>query len=199
MTTYSQLKTDLADWTNNASEELAGQLDVIIDLAERRIAREADLRHFRTFATATTTNADPYLYMPVDCLVVRQLRFVNGETLRLRPLSFLREYWPDETQTARPKYYAHRDDRFVILAPTPNAALDVEAAYTFRPDGLSALNPSTWLSAQAYDALLFACLVEAGTYLEGITPERQALYGQRYIEAITRLQGQEARNQADEY
>lgn len=199
MTTYSQLRTDIAEWTNNESTELEAQLDTLIDLAERRLARDADLRLFRTYATATTTEADPYLYMPVDCLVVRQLRFVNGEILRLRPLSFIREYWPNEVLTARPKYYAHRDDRFIVLAPTPAQALDVEASYTFRPNGLSADNPSTWLSNQAYDALLFAALIEAGSYLEAITPERLALYQQRYAEALARLQAQEARTLVDDY
>lgn len=199
MTTYARLRADIAEWTNNESDELEAQLDTIIELAETRLARDADLRVFRTHAVAEVLAGDAYLYMPADCLVIRNLRFTDGEALRLRTEGFIREYWPNELLTARPKYYAHWNESFAVLAPTPSDPAQVEVAYTRRPTGLSASNPTTWLSTHAYDALLFAALVEAGGYLEGVTPERHALYQQRYQEALARLQGQEARNLTDEY
>lgn len=199
MTTYARLRTDIAEWTNNESVELQAQLDKIIELGELRLARDADLRVFRQHKTALVLVGDPYVYTPTDCLIVRGLRFIGGEQLRLRTEAFLREFWPNELLTARPKYYAHWNDRFVLLAPTPADPAEMEITYTQRPAGLSVGNPTTWLSANAYDALLYACLVEAGSYLEGVTPERLALYQQKYTEALGRLQGHESRNLVDEY
>lgn len=199
MTTYARLRTDIAEWTNNESVELQAQLDKIIELGELRLARDADLRVFRQHKTALVLVGDPYVYTPTDCLIVRGLRFIAGEQLRLRTEAFLREFWPNELLTARPKYYAHWNDRFVLLAPTPADPAEMEITYTQRPAGLSVGNPTTWLSANAYDALLYACLVEAGSYLEGVTPERLALYQQKYTEALGRLQGHESRNLVDDY
>lgn len=199
MTTYTRLRADIANWANNESVELAENIDSIIDMGERRLAREADLRTFRRHGISEVHAGDPHVYTPDDSLVVRGLRFVNGEQLRLRSEGYLREFWPNELLTARPKYYGHWDARFVLLAPTPDVDAQVEMTYTARPAGLSADNPSTWLSLHAYDALLYACLVEAGSYLEGITPERLAVYQTRYGEALSRLQASESRNLVDEY
>ena len=199
MTTYSRLRADIAEWTNNQSTELADQLDKIIDLGELRLVRDADLRVYREHKIAEILAGDPYVYTPADCLVVRALRLIGGEILRLRPEGFLREFWPNELLQARPKYYGHWDASFILLAPTPNDSLEIEITSTRRPEGLDVDTATTWLSTHAYDALLFACLVEAGSYLEGVTPERFALYQGRYQEALARLQGQENRNLVDEY
>lgn len=199
MTTYTRLRTDIAEWTNNESTELAANLDKIIGLGELRVARDADLRVFRQHAVAEVLGGDPYVYTPADCLIVRGLRFIGGEQLRLRTEAFLREFWPNELLTARPKYYGHWNDRFLLLAPTPADAAELEITYTQNPTGLGADNATTWLSTNAYDALLFACLVEAGAYLEGVTAERLALYQQKYTEALGRLQGYESRNLVDDY
>lgn len=199
MTTYTRLKADIVAYTNNESTELAAQLDKIIELGELRLVRDSDLRVYRKHAVSEVLTGDAYLYTPADCLVVRGLRLVDGEQLRQRTESFLREFWADESVTARPRYYGHWSDRFCLLAPTPSTDLEMEITYIHRPTGLSADNATTWLSLNAYDALLYACLIEAGSFLEGITPERLALYQQKYSEARGRLQDQENRNLVDDY
>lgn len=196
---YDRLRSDIPAWTDNESEELAAALDSLIRLGELRLAREADLRVLRARATVALTVGDPALDLPTDSLVVRQIGLASGALLRRRPESFIREYWPDAAQVGTPRYYAHRDEASVLLAPTPSAALGAEVVYTRLPTGLSAGQNITWLSTYAYDALLAACLVEAGAFLEGVTPERMALYQQRYGEALARLQALEDRNRIDEY
>jgi len=63
-----------------------------------------------------------------------------------KDISFMNEYWPDRTANATPKYYAMWDQDTHYIAPTPNVALSTELAYTYKPDGLSSTQTSTWLS-----------------------------------------------------
>lgn len=199
MTTYTQLRVDIVNWTNNESTELAATLDAIIRLAELRIYRELDLRIFRNSATSTTATAIPYLALPSDCLVVRSLRLSSGVHLLNRDETFLREFWPNPAVTASPRYYAPWDEETVLLAPTPDQAYPVTVVYTRQPAGLSAANSSTWLGSNAYDLLLYACLLEAAGYLEGVTAERMEMYQTRYADAAQRVQAQDARNRGDDF
>lgn len=195
--TWTTLKAKIADWLNNESAELEAALPDIVRLAERKIAREADLRAFRARDTLPAAAAE--VALPNDCLVVRTIRHPTGDYLLPRTDVFIREYWPDPAATGTPRYYAHKDDVTLLLAPTPAAATDLEILYTVDPEGLSDTNTTTWLSTNAEDVLLFACLIEAATYLEGLTEAQLALYAARYTEAMQRLSATEARNLAGAY
>ena len=83
-----------------------------------------------------------------------------------------------------------------IIAPTPDSSYAVELHYYYRPASLTTDDSgTTWISTNAPDALLYACLVEAYTFMKGETDLIQ-LYSARYGEAITRLknygEGQES-------
>ena len=57
----------------------------------------------------------------------------------------------------------------------------------------------TWLSTNARNALLYASLVEAYTFLKG-EPDLMALYENRFQQEILRLKNRaEARGRRDEY
>lgn len=199
MTTYAALRADIVNWTNNESTELAAVLDTIIRLAELRIYRELDLRIYRYSATSVTEPGNIYLLLPADCLVVRALRLSSAEHLQNRDETFLREFWPNPVTTARPRYYGQWDEATLILAPTPDQAYPVAIVYTRQPTGLSATTTTTWLSLNAYDLLLQASLLEAASFLEGVTKERMDMYQQRYADAAQRVQAQDARNRGDDF
>lgn len=199
MTTYTQLRADIIAWTNNESAELSAALDTIISLAELRIYRELDLRIFRRSAAGAATAGSQYLPLPTDCLVVRSLRLNDGTHLLNRDESFIREFWPDPDVMASPRYYAPWDEETVILAPTPDQSYAVLLVYTRQPAGLGPGSATTWLSLFAYDLLLYACLLEAAGFLEGVTAERMEMYQTRYADAAQRVQTQDARNRGDDY
>lgn len=199
MTTYTTLRADIALWANNESQELQAALDTIIRLAELRIYRELDLRIFRKSAASATQAGDPYLALPADCLVVRALLLADGEHLLNRDETYLREFWPDPEITSRPRYYGHWDEATVILAPTPDQGYGVHLVYTRQPTGIGPGNTTTWLSLNAYDLMLYACLLETAGFLEGVTAERMEMYQTRYTDAAQRVQTQDARNRGDDF
>jgi len=87
----------------------------------------------------------------------------------------------------------------ICVAPTPSAAFVVALDYVYTPDGLSSTNTETYISINAPELLLYACLVEAYGFLKG-PMDMYKLYQDKYNNA---LQGfaleQTGRRRRDEY
>ena len=78
------------------------------------------------------------------------------------------EYWPNRTsQNQNLRYYAMWDQNTIYLAPTPNLAYNIELALNRNETGLSATNTTSWVSTNAPQVLLYACLIEAFKFLKG--------------------------------
>lgn len=200
MITYDAFRSKVKGFLLDDSAELDADLDTLIRLAELRIYREADLRLFKRHAFTALTAGDYWLTLPPDCIVVRDVRISGGDFLHSIPETFIREYWPDPAVLGTPKYYGQWDAATLMLAPTPANSAQIELTYTYQPPGLSADNPSTWLSTHAEDLLLYAVLTEASTYKQGMIPaEAAAKYAQGYQAALARVAGQEQLNRIDEY
>ena len=109
----------------------------------------------------------------------------------------------NRTATGTPKYYGYWNETKLLLGPTPNAAFTVEVAYVKRPntsDGtkLTSTNTTTYLSLNAPNTLLYACLVEAYSFLK----DQQMLqtFEGRYQQSLTGLAiEQQGRRRRDEY
>ena len=86
----------------------------------------------------------------------------------------------------------------LILAPTPNAAYTIELAYNAQEPGLSSSNTTTWVSTNAPQLLLYACLIEAFKFLKN--PDMVAMYNQAYQELTSPLAAEQiGRRRRDEY
>ena len=216
MTTYSELVTQIREYTETDSNVFTTVIvNDFIEHAELRIFRDVDLDVFRKYQTATLTSGDPFISMPgatpTDFEFARYITIfspsgsLGGLTdnervyLQKKDTSFISEYAPNRTSTSIPKYYANWDNDTIILAPTPNAAYTIELAYNALPTGLSSSNTTTWVSTNAPQMLLYACLVEAFKFLKGPDNMLQ-IYEQYYQQALQPFAGEQmGRRRRDEY
>ena len=216
MTTYSELVTQIREYTETDSNVFTTVIvNDFIEHAELRIFRDVDLDVFRKYQTATLTSGDPFISMPgatpTDFEFARYITIfspsgsLGGLTdnervyLQKKDTSFISEYAPNRTSTGIPKYYANWDNDTIILAPTPNAAYTIELAYNALPTGLSSSNTTTWVSTNAPQLLLYACLVEAFKFLKGPDNMLQ-MYETYYQQALTPFMGEQmGRRRRDEY
>lgn len=202
---YSALKSAIQAWTENDATEFTSQFDLIISLAELKIYRETDLDVFRKFSTATLGAGVRFLSKPVDMVIDRWIKIQddNGRyvDIRRKDNSFIEEYFPEHVDTATtnmPKFYSDWDADWFLLAPYNDTARTVQLAYTYRPTGLSASNTSSWLGDNAFDVLLWACLVEAAAFMKEM-PADIELWKSKYIETRDVLMIEELkRNRRDE-
>ena len=201
--TLTTLKQSIQDWTDNDETTFVGELDFFIKNAEERIFKSVDLDYFIKNATGTMTNGNKFLQKPSDFLASNSLSYVkNSENIFLlhKDVNFIQEYTANPATTGSPIYYAQFDVNNFIVAPTPDSNYSVEIHYYYRPTSLTTDGSgTTWISTNAPDALLYACLIEAYTFMKGENDLIQ-LYNSRYAEAISRLKTfAEGRNYSDTY
>jgi hypothetical protein len=111
------------------------------------------------------------------------------EYLLNKDVNFIRQAYPQPTDTAIPKYYAlfgpsysNSTELSFILGPTPDASYTVELHYFFYPESITTSNTS-WLGDNFDSVLLYGSLVEAYTFMKG-EADIIALYDGKYKEAL---------------
>ena len=190
--------------------------DQFIDNSELRIQRDVPIDADRKEMLGNLTASKDNVYAPAGTLFVRGLQVYTSTTaatganswLEKKDISFLREYDAAETTTGTPKYYAMSggaegtgatSSGRITIVPTPSSAFMYKIHYNARPTGLSSANTTTYLSLNFGNGLLYACLVEAFSYLKGPVDMLQ-LYEQKYQTEVQKFgQEQIGRRRRDDY
>ena len=193
--TYAELVQKIRDYTEVGSEVLTSTIvNGFIRDSEFKIFREADADYAREYANSTFTANNKFVALPNAAgtaaerraLVVRSVVVTNSSgvqvSLEPRDDTFLTEY-NSTGATGFPKYYATFRENAIEVAPTPDAAYVVALDYIYSPDALSATNTTTYISLNAPELLLYACLLEAFAYLKG-PMDMYKLYQEKYNEAL---------------
>jgi len=201
---YSELLTNVRNYTEVGSEVLSDSIiDVFIENIENKIQRELDLDAFRKFQFSSFTIGSPFITVPDDFAFERGVQIKDQATgdrtwLDQRDTTFIDEYNKDRSDTGTPKYYANWDQNTIMVAPTPDAAYEIELWYNKTPDHLSSTTTTTWLSTNAPEVLIYGTTAEAFSYLKN--PPYVQLYEQKYAQAVQNLaQTQMGRKRRDEY
>ena len=202
--TYDELVTNIRNYTEVGRNVFTNSvINTFITMAENRIMRDIDLDVFKKEVTGTMTSGNKFLTTPTDLLTHRYLLLTSagGEQIFLdfRDTSFMKEYWADGTDTGVPKYYAVWDQNTFYVAPTPSSNYAAELGYIYRPAQLSSTNNTTWISNNAPEALLYACLIQAYSYTKGPL-EMLNFFEKSYAQALQGLGiEQQGRRRRDEF
>lgn len=202
--TYDELVANVRLYTEVDDNAMSNAvINVFILMTENKILRDVDLDVFKKEVTANLTPNNRFVATPADILTHRYLMVQDDDGnkvfLDFRDTSFMKEFWPDSTQTDVPKYYAVFDDNTFYVAPTPDTNYVVQLGYIFRPEQLSETNQTTWTSTNAPEALLYGCLVQAYSYTKG-PMEMLAYFDNAYKEAIQGIGiEQQGRRRRDEH
>jgi hypothetical protein len=196
--TYTSLKSDIRNYLERGGITdpiVYEQIPRLITLAERRIARELKIQGFQT-VVVTSMQANLAVYPKPDRW--RETISINygagvGNNTRTpifpRVYEYLRSYWPNETETSAPEFYADYDYRHWLFAPTPDAAYPMEILYYELPPLLDDANETNWLTEFAPNVLLYASLVEATPFVKD--DQRVQLWQGYYDRAISALNGED--------
>lgn len=201
--TYTQLKAEIQNYTENDATEFTDSLDTIIQNTELRIYREADLDVFYKSSTSSFTNGDRYLAKPSDFVVDRFLSWQDASgdehILITKDQSFIETFWPDPTTTGSPRFYAEWDHDTFVIAPTPDSNYTVTLGYTYRPASIVSAG-SSWLGNNAQDVLLYGCLIESYRFMKKGGDPDLVEFKEAYADAMKGLRmEEESRQRREEY
>jgi len=215
--TYATLTTAIQNYTEVGTSVLSSTItDQFIDNSELRIQRDIPIDADRKEMLGNLTASKDNVYAPAGTLFVRGLQVYTSTTaatgansfLEKKDISFLREYDAAETTTGTPKYYAMSggaegsgatSSGRITIVPTPSSAFMYKIHYNARPTGLSSANTTNYLSLNFGNGLLYACLVEAFSYLKGPMDMLQ-LYEQKYQTEVQKFGGEQiGRRRRDDY
>ena len=199
-TTFTTLQEDLRRYlergfTLESDQIVYEQLPRLINLAERRIARELKVEGLINVITSTMSPGLAVYPKPDRWRSTVSFNFGNGSQnndynqLFPRSYEYVRSYWPDRSPTGTPRFYADADYNNWIIAPTPDAAYPFEVlVYQILPL-LDDANQTNWLTEYAPQVLLYASLLEATPFLKN--DERVGLWQQMYDRAAQALNGED--------
>jgi len=191
---YAALVTAISDYTENTFP--TADMNTFIKQAEQRIYNTIQFPFLRKNVTGTITANNKYLSCPEDYLSSYSLAVIDAagaySFLLNKDVNFIREAYPQPTDTATPKYYALfgptvtsstiSNELSFILGPTPDATYSAELHYYYYPESITTAL-TTWLGDNFDSVLLYGALVEAYTYMKG-EADMVALYDGKYKEAL---------------
>ena len=186
---YTQLVQAIKDYTESTETSFVSHIDEIIKQSEKKIYNEVQLPYLRKNVTGNATLGNKYVQTPTDFLAVYSMAIIDSSSdqhfLLNKDVNFIREAYAGASTQAQPKYYALFDHNTFILGPTPDSAYNVELHYYYYPTSIVTAS-TTWLGDNYEQALLYACLVQAYTYLKG-EPDLLANYEKQYQENMVQL------------
>jgi hypothetical protein len=193
---YAQLVTAIEDYTETTESTFVSQIPNFVQLAEERIYNAVDLPSLRRNVTGTLTINNKYLSVPSDFLSVYSLAVIKTdgtyEYLLNKDVNFIRQAYPQPTDTDIPKYYAifgpdssSPTNLTIILGPTPNLAYSAELHYFYYPESIVTAGTS-WVGDNFESALLYGALREAVIFQKG-EQDMVAYYEKMYMESLALL------------
>jgi hypothetical protein len=190
---YTQLSANIQAYTENTEADFIAEIPVFVQQAEQRIYNSVQFPSIRKNVTGVTTTNNKYLSCPSDFLAVYSMAVIDAtgayEYLLNKDVNFIRQSYPQPTDTAIPRYYAlfgpqsaNVDELSFILGPTPDAIYNVELHYYYYPPSI-VTSGTSWLGDNFDSVLLYGSLVEAYTYMKG-EQDIMTFYNAKYQEAL---------------
>lgn len=197
--TYDSLLEDVRRYlergfTAESDRIVYEQLPRLITIAQRRIARELKIQGFIR-PVQTNLQAGVAVYAKPDRWRDTISMTVGGKPIFARSYEYLRSYWPTESETGTPQFYADYDFQHWLIAPTPSAAGVLEIVYYEQPPLLGDDLQTNWLTEYAPDLLLYATLLEATPFLKN--DERIQVWQALYDRAAQALTGEDMKRITD--
>jgi len=195
--TYNSLLEQIENYLDRNDQDTIDQIPNFISQAEQRICRESKNIGLEVYVTSTFTPTQSVYPKPGRWRRTISFNYGTGPVglenkrnqIQLRSYEFVRNYWPNSTETGAPLYYCDYGYTNFLVSPTPDLAYPFELAYLELPQPLSFIVQTNWLTNYAPDILLYGALLESAPYLK--TDERIPVWQKYYDRALNSLNHQD--------
>lgn len=195
--TYDSLTSTVLQYLERKDKAVVDAIPTFITLAEFEIAEQIKTLGQLQVAETSLSTGNPVVQKPARWRKTVSMNItVNGkkQPVLLRKYEYLKNYWPDTSQTSNPLFYADTDWDHWYLAPTPDQDYAMEVLYYERLAPLSSTNQTNWITQNAPNAMLFGTLLQAMPFLKN---DQRQIFQQKYTEAMQTLKGEDVARVGD--
>ena len=167
--TYDSLVTTVRAYLERSDAATIEKIPLFIMLAEQIIATQIKFLGNQAVALSNMTTGEAVIPKPARWHKTTSMNItVDGkrQPVLIRKYEYLRDYWPDPTQTDIPKYYCDYNWDHWFVAPTPDQDYQFEVLYYERLQPLDSSNQTNWLTEYAPQAMLYGTLLQAMPFLK---------------------------------
>ena len=186
--TYDSLTSTVLQYLERADAAVVEKVPTFITLCEFEIAQQIKTLGQLTVANSTFSANNPIVPKPARWRKTVSMNYTDAtgkkQPILLRKYEYLKQYWPNDTETDAPKFYADYDYEHWLIAPTPDVAYDFEVLFYERIQPLSSTNQTNWLTQNAPNAMLFGTLLQAMPFLKN---DSRQIFQQKYDQALAAL------------
>ena len=196
--TYDSLTENIQSYLERTDTATLEKIPLFIMLAEQVIASEIKFLGNLTVNASTMVAGNPVIDKPARWHKTVSMNITvagQKQPVLLRKYEYLREYWPDATQTSLPKFYADYDYTHWLVAPTPASAYTFEVLYYQRIQPLDSANQTNWFTEYAPQALLYGSLLQAMPFLKN--DDRIPMWQTQYSAIMQTLKAEDQQRLAD--
>ena len=196
--TYSSLVADISSYLERTDQATLEKIPTFIMLAEQVIAAEIKFLGNLTPMQSNLVANQAIVDKPARWHKTVSMNVTVGgvrQPVFLRKYEYLREYWPDPTQTDPPKFYADYDYTHWLIAPTPDDDYAFEVLYYERIQPLDSSNQTNWFTIYAPQALLYGSLLQAMPFLKN--DERIPMWQAQYDKIMQVLKAEDIQRMGD--
>jgi hypothetical protein len=196
--TYDSLVENIQSYLERTDQATLEKIPLFIMLAEQTIASEIKFLGNLNVVQSTMTTSNPIIQKPARWHKTVSMNVtVLGEKkpVFLRKYEYLREYWPDATNTDVPRYYCDYNYDNWLVAPTPSDDFAFEVLYYERLQPLDSTNQTNWFTIYAPQALLYGSLLQAMPFLKN--DERMPMWKAEYQAIIQTLKAEDVQRIGD--
>jgi len=196
--TYDSLVADISSYLERTDQATLEKIPTFIMLAEQVIAAEIKFLGNLTPMQSNDVAGQAVVDKPARWHKTVSMNVTVGgvrQPVFLRKYEYLREYWPDPTQTDPPRFYADYDYTHWLIAPTPDDDYAFEVLYYERIQPLDSSNQTNWFTIYAPQALLYGSLLQAMPFLKN--DERIPMWQAQYDKIMQVLKAEDIQRMGD--
>jgi hypothetical protein len=196
--TYDSLVENIQSYLERTDTATLEKIPLFIMLAEQVIASEIKFLGNLNVVTSQMTISNPIVQKPARWHKTVSMNVTQAgkkNPVLLRKYEYLREYWPDDTQTDLPRFYCDYNYDNWLVAPTPDIAYNFEVLYYERVQPLDSTNQTNWFTIYAPQALLYGSLLQAMPFLKN--DERMPMWKAEYQAIIQTLKTEDVQRIGD--
>ena len=194
LSTYTELKTSIANWLNRTDLTSEIAEDFIV-LAEKDFNSKLRIRKMNATDASFTINAET-VALPTGFLQLRDMYIVEGGTKYA--LKYITPAQMDQIRgsstTGMPKTFTILGDNF-RFAPIPSSSYTGVINYYKEFTALSDSNTSNYILSNHPSIYLYGALYHAANFLGGIEPRQVQQWQQQYVTALERLERNDREDQ----